>query len=753
MPTIFLSPTSVASKFALIALSFILFKGCTPIPQMSTDPIISKPSKKTKPSEQQTSRHQMDTKTAIEDPRIYLEEVSGEKAMNWVREQNAVSRKLLEAVPKFAERKEQVLAILNNRNQIPQVRRIGSHFYQFWRDAQNPAGLWRRATLDEFKKDNPAWETVLDVDQLAKTENENWVYKGAQCAPFPSARCMLALSRGGADASVYREFDLQTKQFVANGFFIPEAKTSIAWDSQDRLFVETDFGPGSLTASGYPRIVKLWQRATPLSQAITIFEGKVSDVSSFVMVERSQTKARTLIGRSIDFYTTQTFEWQSNAATPALKELPIPSDANVLFHENDLYLVLRSDLTIQGQIFKSGSLITSTFDAVQSSKPNYQLLFSPTPTRSLSRGDSGVQFTKDGLILTIQDNVANVVEERKRVNGQWISRAVSAPLNGTLSVTSLYDPQQTNDPLADQYFFRFTDFLTPPSLYLARFGTDQRSLLKQNPAFFEATGMRSEQRFARSPDGTSVPYFVVYPKNYVQGANHPTLLYGYGGFQISQQPFYSGGWGKTWYEQGGVLVLANIRGGGEFGPAWHQSALKENKQRSYDDFIAIAQDLIDKKIATSKQLGIMGGSNGGLLVGAVLLQKPELFGAVVCSVPLLDMRRYHLLLAGNSWMAEYGDPDQAEQWDYIRRYSPYQNVYSTQRYPRLLLTTSTRDDRVHPAHARKMAALLMSQGRGTDQVLYYENTEGGHAGAANNAQRADLVALEMSFLWSSLGGK
>ena len=381
----------------------------------------------------------------------------------------------------------------------------------------------------------------------------------------------------------------------------------------------------------------------------------------------------------------------------------------------------------------------------------FDVLFEPTTTRSLGR--SGVSLTRDHVLLNILDNVAGQVEELGLVDGKWVRRAVNAPFPGTLSASGLFDTfakDGKDDPLANAYLLNYADFLTPDSLYLGRIGSDDRQRLKARPSFFNAEGMRAEQLFATSKDGTQVPYFVVWPKGAKADGSNPTLLYGYGGFQVSMQPLYSGAYGTTWYEQGGVRVVANIRGGGEFGPNWHTSATKANKQRSYDDFAAVAEDLIKRKITSPKHLGIHGGSNGGLLVGAVMLQRPELFAAVVCSVPLLDMKRYHLLLAGNSWMAEYGNPDVPAEWDWIKAYSPYQNVKKDAKYPKVLFTTSTRDDRVHPAHARKMAARMIEQGH---DVLYYENIEGGHGGAANNAQRAHLLALENAFLWKTLGGR
>ncbi len=682
--------------------------------------------------------------TAITDPYLWLEDVQGDKALAWVREHNATSTALLEAAPMFADNRAKVQAVLDNREQIPGISRRGNFFYNFWRDAQNPRGLWRRTTLDEYRKSKPQWDVLLDLDALGKAEGENWVWAGANCLAPDYNRCLISISRGGADAKVTREFDVNKREFVKDGFFVPEAKSRLDWIDINSVYVATDFGPGSMTKSGYPRVIKRWQRGTPLTAAVQVFAGQESDVSAFVSVDKTPGFERTTFGRSTDFYNTEV----NLLVNGQLVKIDKPSDAVLSWQREWAFLLLKSDLKVATTTYKSGSLLGIPFDALMKGERNYQVLFEPTATRSLAR--SGPSNTRDFLLLNILDNVAGRIEELQYVGGQWQRREVKAPFPGTLSASGVHDPFVKDDPLANHYIMSYLDFLTPASLYLGKAGSDQQELLKSNPIFFDKAGMRTEQRFAKSKDGTQVPYFVVYPNNYKADGSHPTVLYGYGGYQISMEPFYSGSWGTTWYQRGGVFVVANIRGGGEFGPAWHQSAIKQNKQKSYDDFAAVAKDLIKAGITQAKHLGIMGGSNGGLLVGAVMVQRPELFGAVVCSVPLLDMQRYHKLLAGNSWMAEYGNPDKPDEWAYISQYSPYQNVKKGVKYPKVLFATSTRDDRVHPGHARKMAARMMEQGH---DVLYYENIEGGHGGAANNAQRANLVALENTFLWRSLGGK
>jgi prolyl oligopeptidase len=681
---------------------------------------------------------------AAQDPHLWLEEVQGDKALAWVRERNQESRAVLEKHPRFESTRSSLLAILDSKDKIPAVKRRGEHLYNLWQDAQNPRGLWRRTSLAEYRKPQPAWETVLDLDALGAAEKENWVWKDAVCFGGASGRCLLNLSRGGADAVVVREFDTQSKRFIDakdGGFVLPEAKTSIEWLDANTLLVGSDFGPGSLTESGYPRVIKRWQRGTPLSEAKTVFEGEAKDVFVYANVDRTPGFERTLFGRATDFYNTGQWLQQGDQQL----RLDYPSDALLSFWREHVLIQLRSDWTVGGATWPRGALLVAPAKDYLAGQREFTALFRPTATRSLD----GYTTTRSHVMLSILDNVAGRVQEWRLQGKTWTSRDVATPFPGNLGVQALHDPLAgPNDTLAENYLLTYADFTTPDSLMLGATGGDTRELLKSRPRQFNGDGVRVEQRFATSKDSTRVPYFVVWPQNAKADGRNPTLLYGYGGFEVPLQPWYSAGYGSAWYSQGGVLVVANIRGGGEFGPAWHQAALRENRQKSFDDFIAVAEDLIAAKITSPRHLGIEGGSNGGLLVGAVMLQRPELFNAVVCQVPLLDMQRFHKLLAGASWVAEYGDPDKAQDWAFISRYSPYQRVQRGMKLPKTLLTTSTRDDRVHPGHARKMAARLQEQGHA---VLYYENTEGGHAGAANNAQRADVMALEFSFLWQQLG--
>ena len=669
-----------------------------------------------------------------DDPWLWLEQIDTEESRAWVDARNAATEAELEADPRFAPLRERLTGILDSSDKIPYVGVHGGWCYNFWRDAAHVRGIWRRTTLDEYRKPAPAWDTVLDLDALARTENENWVWAGVSWLDPQADRCLVSLSRGGGDAKVVREFDLLSLDFVADGFTLPEAKSDVSWIDRDTLFVGTDFGPGSLSESGYPRIVKEWKRGTPLAAASTVYEAAPGDMAASGYQDNSPGWERAFVVRQIDFYTSELF-WRRGAQ---LVRIDKPIDASAFALRDQLVIELRSDWTVDGVTYPQGALLATGFDAFVAGSRAFEVLFAPTPMTSLD----GVAATRSSLLLTVLDNVKNRIVELRHEDGHWIRREVAVPGIGSLGVSAV------DSDHSDDYFLTVTDFLHPTTLYLMHAGSDDREQLKAMPAFFEAEPYDVSQHTATSSDGTLVPYFVVARRNSAAGTANPTLLYGYGGFEVSLKPFYSGMTGAAWLETGGTYVLANIRGGGEFGPRWHQAALRQHRQRAFDDFIAVGEDLIARGVTTPPQLGIMGGSNGGLLVGAALTQRPDLFGAVVCQVPLLDMRRYHLLLAGASWMGEYGDPDDADDWAYLARYSPYHNVRPGERYPRVLFTTSTRDDRVHPAHARKMAARMLDQGH---DVLYWENTEGGHAGAADNAQTARMVALTYTFLLRQLG--
>jgi prolyl oligopeptidase len=684
----------------------------------------------------------VDAKTPA-DPYSWLEEITGKRALEYVESQNAVTLKALQSQSEYAAIKKESLEILNSHERIPYVRKLGPWFYNFWQDAANPRGLWRRTTLAEYRKPEPAWETVIDLDAQAKTERENWIWGGSTALPPDYERCLISLSRGGGDAKVVREFDLKAKHFVADGFSLSEAKSDVTWRDKNTVYVGTDFGPGSLTDSGYPRIVKRWKRGSPLADAATVFQGQKADVEVGAWVDHRPGYFREGFNRSIAFYNSET----SLIVGEKNVKIDVPNDAESNFFRQWLTVRLRSDWTVGGKTYKAGAMIATRLDAYLQGDRKFEVLFEPSPRVSLQE----VSETHSALVLNLSDNVHSRIVETSppeslptgsaSSDAAWKTREMKLPGTGTANASGV-DPDESDD-----LWVTYEDFLTPASLYLTHLGSNPSHPLKSLPSFFDSRGMEVQQLEATSADGTRVPYFVVGKREAIRAGKAPTLLYGYGGFEIPMEPHYGAITGKAWLEPGGVYVLANIRGGGEFGPAWHQAAVKQNRQRAFDDFEAIAADIVKRGITTVPHLGIMGGSNGGLLVATVAIQRPELFGAVVCQVPLTDMRRYNKFLAGASWMAEYGDPDKPEDWAYLSKYAPYENVKPGMKYPRILFTTSTRDDRVHPAHARKMFAKMKDLGY---DVLYYENTEGGHAGSANNEQRAKVTAMEFTFLWTAL---
>jgi prolyl oligopeptidase len=672
------------------------------------------------------------------DPHRWLEDVAGEKPLAWVRERNAECLKALAETEDFARLEARLLSILDSKERIPMVSRIGDRFYNFWRDGDHPQGIWRRTTLAEYRTPEPAWETVLDVDALAGDEGEKWVWHGATVLEPADRRCLVSLSRGGADADVVREFDLQTKDFVNGGFTLPEAKSRVAWRDEDSLFVATDFGPGSLTTSGYPRTVREWRRGTPLSEAAAVYEGRPDDMSVGAYRDLTPGFERDFIQRQITFWTSELFLRRDGK----LVKIEKPDDANAMLHREWLLVELRSAWTVGGRTYPAGALLAADFEKFLTGDRAFHVLFEPGPRTSLV----GFAGTRKRLLLTTLDNVRSRIEVLAFQDGAWRREPLpGVPEAGTASVSPVDEIE------SDDYLLVTSSPLTPSTLALGSAGAGREpERLKASPTFFDAAGARVEQHEAVSRDGTRIPYFQIGRSALPADGSTPTLLYGYGGFEIPLVPGYDPVSGAAWLERGHVLVIANIRGGGEFGPAWHQAALKEKRPRAYEDFIAVAEDLIRRKVTSPRHLGVKGGSNGGLLVGNMYTMRPDLFGAVVCQVPLLDMRRYHTLLAGASWMGEYGDPDKPEEWAFIRGFSPYHNVDRGRNHPPILITTSTRDDRVHPAHARKMTALLMDEGK---EVLSYENIEGGHGGAADNRQRAFMDALGWMFLERRLSGR
>ena len=659
--------------------------------------------------------------TMTDDPHLWLEDIDSDAALAWVRTNSEACLTDFEG-PDFEEMRAQALDVLDTDSRIPYVRRRGEYLYNFWRDEANPRGLWRRTALASYRTESPDWDVIIDVDALARADGENWVWAGADVIEPDHTLALISLSRGGSDASVVREFDMSTRAFVGNGFALGEAKSRVTWEDHDTLLVGTDFGPGSLTDSGYPRIVKRWRRGTPLTEAATIFTGSPSDVIVAAGVDRTPGYERTIISRAIDFFNDEIYQLRSDE----LVRIDAPTDAGVSVHRDWLLIELRSDWNTAAAEYRAGSLLAADYEEFLAGRAELDVVFAPDEHTCLHQ----CAWSRDRLLMVTLADVASRVESV--TPGTWDRTPITGVPPNSNTVLAAVDPN------SDEVFLDSSGFLTPSTLL---WGTPSEvTPIKSAPAFFDSAGLTVDQHFATSADGTRVPYFGVGERHSSPG---PTLLGGYGGFEVSQTPGYGGVLGRLWLTRGGTYVLANIRGGGEYGPQWHTQAMREGRHKVAEDFAAVAQDLVDRGITTPNQLGAQGGSNGGLLMGIMLTSYPELFGALVCQVPLLDMKRFHLLLAGASWMAEYGDPDDPEDWAFISQYSPYQNIRDDRRYPPVLITTSTRDDRVHPGHARKMTAALREAGH---QVWYYENIEGGHAGAADNAQTAFKSALAYSFL-------
>ena len=674
---------------------------------------------------------------AEDDPFLWLEDVEGDRALYWVRGENARSLGLLEADPRYQALYDTALKIITAEDRVPYPRFLGGALANFWQDGAHVRGLWRKTTLDAFRAIEPEWRTVLDIDALAAAEDKNWVYQGGQMLPPDDRLALVSFSDGGKDASEWREFDTVAGNFVPDGFFLPEGKQSATWRDADTLLVARDWGLGTMTASGYPFIVKRLRRGQPLDAAEEIFRGTADDVSvrAGVLRDPDGTVRGVVATRAVDFFSSERF--LLTEAGPI--ELPLPGKASLqAFISGQLVFGLEEKWERRGKSFPSGALVSldlaqclADIDGVEP-----RLIHAPGPREMIE----GVAATRSRLLVTIYRNVQGSAVAYRFEDGAWRATPLPLPENASVQIISTSDHD-------DSAFIDVAGYLLPNTLYLADLAANTAEKLKSLPARFDASKAVVEQFDAVSKDGTAVPYFVVRPRDLAFDGDAPTLLYGYGGFQVSMTPAYSGALGKLWIEPGGVYVVANIRGGGEFGPAWHQAALKEHRQRAYDDFIAVAEDLIRRKITAPRRLGIMGGSNGGLLMGVMLTQRPDLFRAVVIQVPLLDMLRFHKLLAGASWIAEYGDPDKPDEAEFLRRISPYHNLREVADYPEPFFLTSSKDDRVHPGHARKMAAKMASMGL---KFLYYENTDGGHAAAANLNERARRTALEFTYLMRKL---
>jgi prolyl oligopeptidase len=665
-----------------------------------------------------------------DDPYLWLEALDAPEVVQWVRDRNAETLAGLADDEGFARTRGAVREVLDDKGRIPYPGWRGDGlYYDFWTDADHPRGLWRRTTAEQYRLDEPEWDVLLDLDALNEAEGENWTWGGVTVLRPSFDRCLVSLSRGGADAVVVREFDLRGRVFVQDGFVVAEAKSDVGWIDADHIYVGTDFGPGSLTSSGYPRTVRRWRRGTALAGAELVYEGQADDVSVGAFHDPTPGYERDFVGRQLDFFRA---EYHLRSAAGELVRIDVPEDAGWDVHRDWLLVRPRSPWTVGEVTYPAGALLVADFGRFLGGRRELTVLFEPDEHTSLSSWT----WTRNHLLLVTMTDVKSRIHIVTPEPAGWRRR--SMPGTAEFDHTWIVDSDPDND---DSYLISSAGFLQPPTLGLGAVGGEV-TLLKREPAFFDTGGLAVRQFFAASADGTRVPYFVVGGSDVA-----PTLLTGYGGFEVTLTPDYDGVIGRGWLARGGTYAVANIRGGGEYGPGWHRAAQREHRVRAFEDFAAVATDLVARGITTPAQLGIHGGSNGGLLMGVMLTRYPALFGAVVATVPLLDMRRYTKLLAGRSWIAEYGDPDDETQWAYLREFSPYHGVRAGQPYPPVLFITSTRDDRVHPAHARKMAALLRRHGY---DVSYYENMEGGHGGAADNEQAATLWALTLEFLWREL---
>ncbi len=672
-----------------------------------------------------------------EDPYIWLEEARSDRALEWVEAENERTLSALENDPRFETLKAEALAIYDSEDRIPFVSFRPDGLYNFWQDKQNPKGLLRRTTLESYQTDEPEWETVLDIDALAAAEGKEWVYKGSTCLPPGLELCMIALSDGGEDATILREFNTATKQFVEDGFRLEQkSQGGVSWLDEDTLLVGRDFGEGTLTDSEYPFTTRLWKRGTDIADAEEIFRGESSDVwaGASLLRDSDDVVHARIANRGVSFHEAKYYvehdgEW-------VRLDIPLMASPYGIVDGHLLYST-DVDWEVDGQTFPADSLIAVDLEEWKAD-PNgaaKTLVWSPQD-RQTKRGGA---ITGSSLFVSMLDNVTGKVVRFDYEDGAWQQSSVALPDNATVGVVASSDK-------TDQIMYTVSGFLQPTTLYYSD-GESDPEVLKTSPSYFVSDGMEVEQHEATSADGTKIPYFIVKPEGMAMNGETAVLMSGYGGFQVPRLPGYLGSTGKLWLERGGAYVLANLRGGGEFGPGWHQTAIRENKQRTWDDFIAVGQDLVDRGFTSPEHLGIQGGSQGGLLVGTAFTQRPDLFGAAIVQIPLFDMLRYHLIGRGASWIGEYGDPRIPEQRAWIEGYSPYQMIEEDEDYPTPFLWASTADDRTHPAHARKAAAKLKEQGH---PYYYFEDTVGGHSGGVDNEQRAKLQALQYVYLMQQL---
>jgi prolyl oligopeptidase len=671
------------------------------------------------------------------DPYLWLEQVDSPRAMSWVHTENAKTVNVLEKDPRYAGLFQQALAIAQAKDRIPSPRILDGGVFNFWQDAEHVRGIWRRTSLESYRTAAPVWTTVLNLDALSATEKANWFLKDVECAEPDEQHCLLSLSDGGEDAVTVREFDLRSAAFAPTGFVLPHGKQGAAWEDDSKLLVTREWSPGELTTSGYPFIVKRLARGRPLSQATEIFRGTAADVGvSPIVLHDGAGHRAVIIRRSLTTFESE--HYLVSGPTVALLAMPKKADVQALT-DDQLIVSLAEDWTVLGRTFAQGSLVAIDLGEAGRDPRHLKpvLLYAPGPRESF---DSAAA-TRDALLVTTFDNVrGRAFAYRRGPDGTWTHAPLQLPDNATISITD-------TNPHASQAFLSVDGFLESTSLWLLDSAASAPAQIKTVPARFDASRDVVEQFEATSSDGTKVPYFVVHPREMALDGNNPTILYAYGGFQVSETPRYSGTIGKLWLEHNGVYVLANIRGGGEFGPAWHEAGLKTHRQLIYDDFSAVAHDLIARKITSPRHLGIQGGSNGGLLMGVEFTQHPELWNAVDIQVPLLDMLRFEKIAAGTSWVGEYGSASNPEEAAFLAKISPYANIRKGVRYPEALIWTTTKDDRVGPQHARKFAARLAEYGI---PYLFYEVPEGGHGSGANLEEKARTTALEMTYFTRKL---
>ena len=675
------------------------------------------------------------------DPYQWLEDIDGARSMDWVRQQNEITAQRLGALPQYAGLYRDAMSVLSAASRVPEVEQHGEWLYNLWQDEAHPRGIYRRTTLAEFRKADTHWETLLDIDALSQQEGTRYAFGGAIFRK-DRRRALIELAPGGGDAAEVREFDVEAKAFVPGGFRLPAAKSRISWRDDDTVYVATDFGPDSLTRSGYPRFVRIWQRGAPLSAAVPLYEAQVDSVAA------GARRIEVPGGAALDVVSEELSTWswrQSLLVDGKPVALALPPTARIAgAYQGRLVLWLKEDWQRGGKTWPAGAILLATPALLQGQGGEPEAVFLPEGRAIVQ----GVVATRTGLLLTLLDEVRGRLVRYSHDARGWHHATVPFPDKGSLRVMTA--DEDTGDAIV-----QYESFLTPPSLWHVP-GTVGRPIkLKSQAASFDGARFKVSQYWARSADGTRVPYFVVGSKHMKFDSQNPVWMFAYGGFEVPLVPSYSGSYedlhgayGRMWLERGGVFVLANIRGGGEFGPTWHTAALKANHVKAFEDFEAVAADLAKRRIAAPRHIGIEGRSNGGLLVSSTMLRHPELYGAVVCGNPLIDMQRYNKLLAGASWEGEYGNPDKPEDWAFISQYSPYQRLQPGMPLPPVMFYSTTRDDRVHPGHARKMAARMEAEGY---QVDYFENIEGGHHGPVVTEQLATRIARTFTFLWSHVG--